>query len=131
MSLPLSSAIVPVSADEISRRSYEQKYLIEEKIVLSLVEMINQGIRDQVSHGLLQYDFGVPSLLYGFPMFDVQYVATKLRTLYASKGFHVTAAGQQTTLTWKHRRQADAPPDRPKPTPPPSSKKKIPLLLSS
>ena len=143
--LQAASSAVPVSADEISRRSYEQKYLIEEKIIMSLVEIINQGIRDQVSHGLLQYEFGVPSFIYGFPKFDVQYVASQLRKLYAMKGFEVTGQGQTATLTWKHGNTMTSPkplattrhlslmpaPAPPAPAPPASRKKKHLRLLSS
>jgi len=128
LSFPHSSAIVPVSAEEISRRSYEQRYLIEEKIITSLVEMINQGVRDHVSHGLLQYEYVVPSFIYGYPKFDVPYVTLKLRDLYFSKGFEVRGAGQQTTLTWEHQIAAVPPP---LPPPPPMSKKKLLSLLSS
>ena len=129
-----SSDIVPVSASDISRTSYEHKYLIEEKIVSSLVETINQGIRDQVSHGLLQYEFTVPSLLYGFPRFDDTYVSTRLRDMYGDKGFQVTGIGKRTLLTWKDGR-LDEKPTLPakKPTVKPrsssSATKKIPLLL--
>lgn len=93
-------AATPVSVEEISRRSYEQKYLIEDKITTSLVEVINQGIREQVSHGLLVYDFCVPSFIYGFPKFDVKYVAQKLRRLYSAKGFDVTGSGLQVKIQW-------------------------------
>lgn len=100
---PNASAIVPVSAEEISRRSYEQRYLIEEKIVMSLVEIINQGVRDQVAHGLLDYEFSVPSFIYGFPKFDNKYVGDKLRELYASKGFKLSHDGSKTTLRWENK----------------------------
>jgi hypothetical protein len=139
MSSHASSAIVPVSASDISRRSYEQKYLIEEKIVLSLIDTINQGIRDQVSHGLLQYEFFVPSLFYGFPRFDSEFVCTRLRDLYRAKGFHVTGVGPKSIISWKDGRvDAESAPTKPpkpkaaaaKPTPPSSSAtKRIPLLL--
>lgn len=128
LSFSQSSAVVPVSAEEISRRSYEQKYLIEEKIITSLVEMVNQGIRDQVSHGLLQYEYVVPSFIYGYPKFDVPYVIFKLRELYSSKGFEVQGTGQHTTLAWKHQKTVAPPPLPPQP---PMSKKKFPSLLSS
>jgi hypothetical protein len=95
---------------------------------MSLVEMINQGVRDQVSHGLLQYEYVVPSFIYGYPKFDVPYVTFKLRELYSSKGFEVRESGQLTTLTWKHQKTV-APP--PLPSQPPMSKKKVPSLLSS
>lgn len=95
---------------------------------MSLVEMVNQGIRDQVSHGLLQYEYVVPSFIYGYPKFDVPYVTFKLRELYSSKGFGVRGAGQQTTLTWKHQKTVAPPPLPPQP---PMSKKKFPSLLSS
>lgn len=98
-----NSSIVPVSAEEISRRSYEQRYLIEDKIVISLIEIINQGVREQVAHGLLEYEFSVPSFIYGFPKFDSDYVCTKLRELYASKGFTLLHEGSKTTLIWKQR----------------------------
>lgn len=94
---------MPVSAEEIIRRSYEQKYLIEERIVLSLVEVINQGIRDQVSHGLLEYDFRVPYIIYGFPKFHVDYVAVKLRAMYQDKGFRVNGEGPVVNVTWERR----------------------------
>ena len=137
MALRASSGIVPVSASDISRRSYEQKYLIEEKIVSSLIDTINQGIRDQVSHGLLQYEFVVPSLFYGFPRFDDTYVCSRLREMYRAKGFHVTGDGPKSVITWKDGRTDTPPPPPPKPKtkaakpPPPSSSttKKIPLLL--
>lgn len=140
MSSHASSAIVPVSASDISRRSYEQKYLIEEKIVLSLIDTINQGIRDQVSHGLLQYEFVVPSLFYGFPRFDFEFVCTRVRDLYRAKGFHVTGVGPKSIISWKDGRMdaesASAPTKaKPKaaaakPTPPSTSAtKRIPLLL--
>ncbi len=93
-------AVGPVSVEEISRRSYEQKFLIEDKISTSLVDVINHGIREQVSHGLLVYDFSVPSFIYGFPKFDVKYVAQKLRHLYAAKGFTVTGTGLQVKIEW-------------------------------
>lgn len=133
MSLHTSSAIVPVSASDISRRSYEQKYLIEEKIVLSLVDTINQGIRDQVSHGLLQFEFVVPSIFYGFPRFDVEYVCTRLRDLYKAKGFHVTGTGLKSILTWKDAEpahlKANLKPAAKATTRPLTTKKKMPLLL--
>jgi hypothetical protein len=117
------SAVVPVSADEIATRSYEQRYLIEEKIIMSLVETINQGIRDQVSHGLLEYEFSVPSFIYGFPKFDVDYVGAKLRQLYATKGFQVLHAlgGQKATLKWTCLKSTPSPP----PPRPPTSKTTI------
>lgn len=100
MSQHLSTAIVPVSAEEISRRSYEQQYLIEERILLSLVEVVNQGIREQVSHGLLEYEFCVPSFIYGFPKFDVAYVGEQLRSMYADRGFQVSGTGRWVHITW-------------------------------
>lgn len=131
MSLHTSSAIVPVSASDISRRSYEQKYLIEEKIVLSLVDTINQGIRDQVSHGLLTFEFVVPSIVYGFPRYDVEYVCKRLRELYQAKGFHVTATGLKSILTWKDAEPThlQLKPAAKSTTRPLTTTKKTPLLL--
>lgn len=96
----LGVAIVPVSAADIERRSYEQRYLIEDKIVYSLVEVINQGIHEQVSHGLLEYEMCVPAFIYGFPRFNVDYVARKLRELYVDRGFVVKGGGQWLRLAW-------------------------------
>lgn len=127
---------VPVSADEIARRSYEQRYLIEDRIVLSLVEIMNQGIRDQVAHAFLHYDYDVPAFIYGFPKFHVDYVAAKLRMLYTSKGFHVTGEGRTIRVTWET--VTHPPPPRPPPPPPPKKpqhqqhqKKKMLLSLPS
>lgn len=96
----LGVAIVPVSAEDIGRRSYEQQYLVEDRIVCSLVEVINQGIHDQVSHGLLNYEICVPTFIYGFPKFNVDYVARKLRELYADRGFVVKGGGRWVRLEW-------------------------------
>lgn len=96
----LGVAIVPVSAEDIGRRSYEQRYLVEDRIVCSLVEVINQGVHDQVSHGLLDYEICVPTFIYGFPKFNVDYVAQKLRELYVDRGFVVKGGGRWVTLEW-------------------------------
>jgi len=105
MTGPLSVAIVPVSAEDIQRRSYEQKYMIENRIVHSLVTVINQGIHDQVQHGGLDYEICVPSFIYGFPKFDVTYVGQTLRELYAEKGFKVLGDGRWARLEWNHGAQ--------------------------
>ena len=136
----LGVAIVPVSAEDIGRRSYEQRYLIEDKIVYSLVEVINQGIHEQVSHGLLEYEMCVPAFIYGFPRFNVDYVARKLRELYADRGFVVKGGGRWVRLVWAQAQDPRTPalgssrmqvqttvlsrPPRPPPappTPPPST----------
>jgi hypothetical protein len=112
MSRSLSVAIVPVSAEDIARRSYEQRYLIEDRIVYSLIEIINQGIQDQVLHGMLDYEFCIPSFIYGFPKFDVQYVGRKLRGLYAGRGFRVQGAGRWAKLEWTQQHREQPPPLR-------------------
>ena len=119
--MALSFPITPVSADEIARRAYEQRYLIEERVASSLVEIVNQGIRDQVAHGLMEYEFVVPSFIYGFPRFDVQYVARRLREMYQSRGFHVSGTGARARLSWKAPQPPPPPgaPATPRPPPPP------------
>lgn len=101
-----AAGAVPVHADDIARRSYEQQFLIEDKVIASLVEIINQGIRDQVSHGMLEYEFHVPSFIYGFPRFGVEYVALRLREMYAARGFHVTGEGSRGVVAWTQQRPA-------------------------
>jgi hypothetical protein len=108
---------LPVSADEIVRRAYEQRYLIEERVVASLVEIVNQGIRDQVAHGLMDYDFCVPSFIYGFPRFDVGYVGSRLRELYKARGFASSGTGVRIRLSWR-----TPPQPAPASTPPPPSR---------
>lgn len=95
-----STAIVPVSADEIARRSYQQRFMIEDRVVLNFIEVINQGIRDQVNHGLCAYAFKVPSFIYGFPRFDETYVGDRLRKLYGDKGFAVHGRGPHVRIEW-------------------------------
>lgn len=95
-----STTPTPVSADDIARRSYEQRYLIEDRVTASLVEVINEGIREQVSHGLLEYEFSVPHFIMGFPRFDVAYVGDRLRCMYREKGFVVTGKGASALLHW-------------------------------
>lgn len=68
-----------------------------------------------VSHGLLRYEFVVPSLFYGFPRFDDTYVCSRLREMYRAKGFHVTGDGPKTVITWKDGRTDAPPPPPPKP----------------
>ena len=122
----MSSTPTPVSADEIARRSYEQRYLIEDRVIASLVEVINDGIREQVSHGLLEHDFSVPHFIMGFPRFDVEYVADRLRCMYREKGFVVTGQGASAILHWPKK------PEKPVKKPPPqagrSTSKKVLLL---
>lgn len=96
----MTSCPTPVSADDIARRSYEQRYLIEDRVIGSLVEVINEGIRDQVKHGMLEYEFNVPSFIMGFPRFNVPYVADRLRTMYRERGFVVKGEGAQGVLYW-------------------------------
>lgn len=139
-SYPTNTTPAPVNADDIARRSYEQRFLIEDRVIASLVDIINHGIRDQVAHGLLTYEFCVPSFVYGFPRFDVDYVANRLRDMYANKGFEVTGEGCRAILTWSQKPRA--PPSRTKPAataakkptgpPPPAKKtKSLALLLDS
>lgn len=96
----MTSTPLPVSADDIARRSYEQRFLIEDRVIASLVEVINDGIREQVPHGLLEYDFSVPHFIMGFPRFDVEYVADRIRCMYREKGFVVTGQGARALLHW-------------------------------
>lgn len=96
----MTSTPTPVSADEIARRSYEHRFLIEDRVIASLVEVINEGIRDQVSHGMLQYEFNVPCFIMGFPRFDIDYVADRLRCMYRDKGFVVTGHGPSAVIQW-------------------------------
>lgn len=101
-------AIVPVSADEIALRAYEQRFLIEDRVVLNFIDVVNQGVRDQANHGLLDYVFTVPSFIYGFPKFDVGYVASRLRALYAKKGFRATGSGPCVRIEWSACTKEDA-----------------------
>lgn len=90
----------PVSAQEIARRSYEQRHLIEDMVISNLVETMNQGIKDQVLHGMLTYEFYVPCFILGFPKFDVDYVASTLKKMYHEKGFGVRGEGATIVLEW-------------------------------
>ena len=125
------NAPIPVSAEEISTRSYEQKYLIEDKITTSLIDLVNQGIRDQVSHGLFQYECHVPSFIYGFPKFDVKYVGLRLRQMYDGQGFQVSGQGSHIKIVWKRKASPHDAADAIRPTeesdftilPPPPPKK--------
>lgn len=110
MSAPSSTtAIVPVCADEIAKKSYEQRFLIEDRVVMNFIEVVNQGIRDQVHHGLLAYEFHVPSFIYGFPKFNVDYVGERLRGLYEKRGFCVSGEGKRVRVEWPVCANAPAP----------------------
>ena len=95
------SELVPVNAHEIALRSYQRRFHIEDKVAASLVEVINQGIKDKVTHGLLEYEFHVPSFIYGFPCFNVVYVHEKLRQAYRKAGFKVLPTKHGTLLRWE------------------------------
>lgn len=96
----MASIPTPVSAADIARTSYEQQFLIEDRVLSSLVDVVNEGIRDQVSHGMLAYEVNVPCFIMGFPRFNVDYVADRIRCMYRDKGFVVTGEGAHALISW-------------------------------
>ena len=112
-----SSALVPVQASEMANRAHRQRSQIEDKVALTLIEVINQGVRECASQGLFEYEFKVPAFIYGFPCFDTRYVLDKLSVAYREAGFHVKPQPHKksTLLYWG-----------PKPTTPSQNKESDP-----
>ena len=110
----------PVNAKEIARRSFEQAYHIEDVLAMSLVDAVNAGIQEQVSHGHLVYAFSIPPFIYGYPCYDAQYIARKVRDAYMQQGFHVHGERLDVRLSWD-RDDPHACQTRPPPPPLPAS----------
>lgn len=98
---------VPLNATEAAQRSYEQKYHVEDRLALSLANLINQGILERISQGALHYRFTVPSFVQGFPRYDVMYIANRLEGVYQQSGYMVDK--DKACLTFKWHRATEEP----------------------
>lgn len=91
----------PVLAQDIAQSSFEQAYHIEDVLLRRLIRMANEGIREKVCHGKLQYCCRVPPFVFGYPRYDANYIATRLRESFMETGFQVDGDGLDVHLRWK------------------------------
>lgn len=93
----------PISLNQVHGTTCEQRYFIENIIVDYLINIINNGMKENVLYGHFNYNFDIPTFIFGYPMFDSKKVAKKIEKMFIQEGYTVNRNDLNINISWKQQ----------------------------